>query len=173
MPRDPNKHRVTNRASRESIASGYTPPPAGYTAKCSSCGKIKPGGEFPVSRDRKSGHHSQCKVCRRAVKKAWDKANPEKKWRPKTKSAARKVRHMVLRKRRKCNMRQATPAWANRDAMAAVYRQALLMRADGIDVHVDHVIPLNHDLVCGLHNEFNLQILTRDDNIAKSNNFVV
>lgn len=39
------------------------------------------------------------------------------------------------------------------------------------DHHVDHEIPLNHDLVCGLHCLANLQYLTIVDNLEKSNSW--
>lgn len=42
----------------------------------------------------------------------------------------------------------------------------------GIPHHVDHVIPLVHDLVCGLHVPANLQVLTQQENLTKSNKFV-
>ena len=37
--------------------------------------------------------------------------------------------------------------------------------------HVDHIDPLKHKLVCGLHTEMNLQILTAHQNIRKGNSF--
>jgi hypothetical protein len=67
-----------------------------------------------------------------------------------------------------------TPAWANKDAIKEIYLEAQkLSKTTSVKHHVDHIIPLRHPLVCGLHVENNLQILTKDENIAKSNLFNV
>jgi 5-methylcytosine-specific restriction endonuclease McrA len=39
----------------------------------------------------------------------------------------------------------------------------------GIQYEVDHIIPLNHELVCGLNIPENLQIITQEENRKKSN----
>ena len=45
-------------------------------------------------------------------------------------------------------------------------------RQTGIEHHVDHIVPVNHELVCGLHVPCNLQVLTAEANWEKSNNFI-
>ena len=56
----------------------------------------------------------------------------------------------------------------HRAEMLAFYLDAALR--DGLH-HVDHVVPINHPLVCGLHVPWNLQVLTGPDNVRKSNSF--
>ena len=68
----------------------------------------------------------------------------------------------------------ATPQWANKDKIKLLYSYAKqLTEETGIEHQVDHIIPLRHPLVCGLHVEHNLQILSKSDNITKSNNFSI
>ena len=62
----------------------------------------------------------------------------------------------------------AMPPWADREKIAKIYSEGRLR-----GLHVDHIIPLNHHLVCGLHNEFNLQLLDPLVNIKKSNQFCI
>lgn len=40
----------------------------------------------------------------------------------------------------------------------------------GVQHSVDHIVPLNHPLVCGFHRIANFEILPLADNVRKSNN---
>ncbi|MBS0453998.1 MAG: hypothetical protein JSS14_22070 [Proteobacteria bacterium] len=67
--------------------------------------------------------------------------------------------------------RRARPAWANRSALRAFWERSREMTAaTGIQHSVDHIVPLIHPHVCGLHVEDNLRIIPLADNIRKSNN---
>lgn len=73
---------------------------------------------------------------------------------------------------RKIRKRTAQPAWINAKNLVAIYRQCRKVSQEtGILHHVDHVIPLKHNLVCGLHVPWNLQIITAKENRKKWNNF--
>lgn len=63
----------------------------------------------------------------------------------------------------------ATPKWADLDAINAVYRQAQLLRDIGLDIHVDHIVPLHGKNVCGLHVHQNLRAILASENLSKSN----
>lgn len=75
---------------------------------------------------------------------------------------------------RRARKRQAIPIWANQKYIALFYEGAKIEeKRTGKKVHVDHIIPLKHDLVCGLHCEDNMQLLFATDNIIKSNIFKI
>lgn len=65
---------------------------------------------------------------------------------------------------------KATPAWANQRYIKLFYTLAKIeARRTGRKVAVDHIVPLNSPVVCGLHCEDNLQLLFAEDNSKKSN----
>lgn len=64
---------------------------------------------------------------------------------------------------------KATPSWIDQQAVDGMYDLASLFNDVGLDLHVDHIVPLNSDKVCGLHCEANLQLLSSSDNISKGN----
>lgn len=88
---------------------------------------------------------------------AWQKANPDK--------------CNAQNSRRKAAKLQATPSWADQDAINTIYWIASAVRKHGDDVQVDHIVPLKSDLVCGLHVAANLQIIPAVENISKGNRF--
>lgn len=86
----------------------------------------------------------------------------------KTPSGAARVN--ALNGRRHAAKLQAMPAWANEDSIGLWYKgAAILSTLLGEPCHVDHRVPLRSKLVCGLHNEFNLQLLSAKENITKGN----
>ena len=90
-------------------------------------------------------------------------------------SGRRYARQSLTAERSKVAMRragklEATPVWADGDAILGFYTLAnTLSISTGVVHHVDHIVPLNSKLVCGLHCQFNLQVLTSLENLCKGN----
>ena len=94
----------------------------------------------------------------RAKNKIWEAINPDK-----------VVAKAAKRRAAKFNQ---SPQWADINMIGKVYAMAAFMRSTGLDVHVDHIIPLQGRNVCGLHVHDNLQVIRAYDNRSKSNLFI-
>jgi hypothetical protein len=68
--------------------------------------------------------------------------------------------------------RTATPPWVNRDDIKAIFKNRdTIEEKTGVIQHVDHIIPLIHEEICGLNIPFNLQVLPGSENMSKGNRF--
>jgi hypothetical protein len=74
--------------------------------------------------------------------------------------------------KRRAQLLKAIPKWADLEKIAEIYRKARNESARlGVEVVVDHIVPLQGRNVCGLHYEGNLQLLTKRENLSKGNRF--
>lgn len=74
--------------------------------------------------------------------------------------------------KRRFRRKNAVPAWSDISAVNRFYEEAdRLTLESGVEYQVDHIVPLVSDLVCGLHCEANLQVITKYENILKGNRY--
>lgn len=71
-------------------------------------------------------------------------------------------------KRRRRREARATPEWADTKAIRLIYVQAAILTAKTGELHVvDHIVPLDGKLVCGLHVHWNMRIIHWLENAKK------
>lgn len=73
--------------------------------------------------------------------------------------------YALYNERRTRYLKDCRPKWADQKAINFFYE----CRPEGS--HVDHIIPIIHPLICGLHVETNLQWLPAKVNLSKNNTF--
>jgi len=82
-----------------------------------------------------------------------------------------KANRILNARKRKVLVESRSP-WGTPAEFGAIYAEAdRLTRETGIKHSVDHIIPLKHKLVSGLHVPNNLQVITLAENISKSNSW--
>ena len=168
---------------------------------CATCNNNKTLDNFSWRNKAKGLLQSHCKDCIAVKNKVqyesnrenriryqteWKKNNPEKvkvyeqKYRDGNKDkikalvrawdVANRGRRVAITNKYRAAKLNATPSWLtdeHQEAILAVYNKA----ADK-DYHVDHIVPLQGETVCGLHVPWNLQILPPSVNCSKGNRFV-
>lgn len=103
----------------------------------------------------------------------YQRTNKEKKseWNAKY-NAANKHKSRANTAKRKSRKLLATPLWADDSVIREIYRKAERMTLEtGVIYHVDHIVPIRSPLVCGLHWEGNMQIITATENMSKCNRY--
>ena len=130
--------------------------------------------ELQRARDRERNKDPKRKQQQLESSRRWRENNADKrkdvcaKWNSKPKSKALNARRVA---RRRAQQHKATPPWADHATIDFFYTSMTYLRQDGLDVHVDHIIPLFGKTVCGLHTHNNLQLMFADLNHSKSNKF--
>jgi len=82
------------------------------------------------------------------------------------------ARYASMCRLRQARKLQATPVWADVGMIRAFYElSAFCTELTGEQHHVDHVIPLQGKLVCGLHVHNNLQVITENENLMKGRKY--
>ena len=164
---------------------------------CATCKQEKPFAEFHARKASSDGLCFKCITCANAASDEWRKKHPNanaewsqknkeynserfKKWREENKeySAERLAKwakdnphkvNALIAKRHAAKL-QATPSWASKEAIECVYAEAARLTKETGERHeVDHIVPLQGEIVTGLHWEGNLQILPKHENIRKLN----
>jgi hypothetical protein len=128
--------------------------------ECNTCYKVK-------SLDDYYTRASRCKACCVQAAKQWKKDNRKSALEHQRKSN----KNRQEQRRIECNMRRkrvktATPPWADKQEIKYIYSLAAER-----GLVVDHIVPLNHKLVCGLHVPDNLRCIPVNMNATKGNKF--
>lgn len=166
---------------------------------CKKCLVDKPIELFKKNKNCKHGYEYTCKTCTQLRQKKWEHENYEQhrenqtRWRSENSEQYKAAKFAWYEKnkpavfvkakqfakdnpgwkrsataKRRAQKLQAIPPWADLEKIKQIY-----LEAKKTGLVVDHVIPLQGNLVCGLHTETNLQLLTASENSQKHNKFTV
>lgn len=127
--------------------------------KCSSCEELLHISNFCKRKDTKHGYCARCRLCESIRHKEYYQENIDK--------------FRAADVRRRTGVKKAIPAWYSEldELVLQEMHDLAKLRKDalGIQYHIDHIIPLKNDLVCGLHWHKNWQLITAEENLSKSN----
>jgi hypothetical protein len=127
--------------------------------QCAKCNVIKPKSLFNVNNGAKDKLRYICKKCDALHKANWRKNNPHKHSSTNARHHAKKLERML--KWGKQHLKKEIENWYRRAKLATIFMNE--------QYEVDHIEPLQGKDVCGLHVPWNLQLLTKKDNIKKGN----
>jgi hypothetical protein len=111
-----------------------------------------------------------------AQNRQWRKENPEKvRQLTKLYRMVNVDKFKVYSAKYRAKKLQATPFWLNdvqiEDVLDFYTAARMFQLYTGNEYHVDHIVPLQGETVCGLHVPWNLQLLPWNENISKGNRY--
>ena len=169
-----------------------------YIGECKECKRIWWASWYERNKENKKLQNEKWKqslsdertvlLKKNAVNRTteWRKNNPEKRAlqvNAENLTESSKIRKSNWKKRnpdkvtfdtqkRNALKKMAIPLWANEFFIQEAYHLAKLRtKMLGFKWHVDHIVPINSKIVCGLHTHGNLQVIPAIENIKKSNKY--
>lgn len=156
--------------------------------RCPKCNILKEIKNFSIDNSRKNGRQCYCKDCQLKIyttKKEIAKEQRKKRYLENKEKEKLKMKKYYSSNRsgfrernalRRASKLSATPPCLlelDFQEIKKIYNTAQTMsKEEGKEWHVDHIVPLQHAKVCGLHVPWNLQLLPASENYAKSNSFI-
>jgi len=157
--------------------------------RCYICKGSFPTNFFNKDRQTKSGFSRSCRQCAKSRLKDYYYRNKEKRnlitlanYYKNHEENKRKSREYYYENkdaafkncaRRRTAKLKAIPPWVNtahEDRIKSIYRACInTTKKTGKKHHVDHIVPLQGNTVCGLHVWWNLRIVPADQNLSKGN----
>jgi hypothetical protein len=167
---------------------------------CSCCKQVKAFSSFYKATKAKDGYGNRCKDCELTYQRGRkvQKAATSKLWYGKNReiylvakreaTKARREAHLSAKMQttdlgrwrrqqaqRALQKHKATPVWVDAEHHSRIRQiyavTQLLQEATASVYHVDHIVPLFSEEVCGLHVWWNLQPLSETTNLLKNNTF--
>lgn len=147
---------------------------------CSRCHAAKPLSSFVVRAASKDGYTAACRTCLSDAKQITYWTRPAER----AAGQARAIKAKRLRFERdpsykrafnlwgstKRRARPSIPPWASITDFLPICRKAIKA---GPGYVLDHIVPLKHPLVCGLHVPWNLRVVLKRTNDKKGGRFGV
>lgn len=169
------------------------------TKWCYHCSAQKPLTSFSKNKSKKDGLADECLDCKRhrdreyvkkhreeARKRAseWFSANKHdpvfmERFKENQKRYQSKIKHKhaATQAKRRASKLLATPKWLSEAQLKDIQTEYALRdwcsKVMGIEFHVDHIVPLKGEEVCGLHVPWNLRVIPAKVNLTKGNKHVV
>lgn len=141
---------------------------------CSRCHATKPLSDFSKRAASPDGYAPLCRDCKNAAARATYLIDPV----TRAETLARVKRTKQLRfeadpaYRRAFNLwgvtkrRTKIPPWVSITDFVPICAEAI---EAGPDHELDHIVPIKHPLVCGLHVPWNVRVLLKSHNAIKTN----
>lgn len=133
--------------------------------KCYKCKEIKSNESFGKDNSRYDSLQTACKDCKKDLNKTYKAKNRDK---LRANKNARKAK-------RRAKKLERTPSWlskSQKEETKLLYRRASF-KCWKAEMQVDHIVPLQGKTVSGLHVPWNLQLLTKEENLRKFNKLEV
>lgn len=157
---------------------GHLSPRFASNKACVACEKARTTLLTPDARDhlreQRRKHEESRRDRKREYARIWYKRNKERikqqrRAHPNFKRRMRSANEQYRKACRKADIYKTYPDIQHR--IDLIYDEMKRRNEAGLDVVVDHIIPIKHDLVCGLHLPWNMQLISRRKNSQKGNTF--